>query len=545
MTGMTRRRMVDRKIVELLIGGMGLNAIGRSLHVAKRRIRALRERAKVQGYLEEDGQRGPTALPPYPEAIFPDPVDGRSLRVSEAYRLLAPHEAWIRERLEAGWHAVTVFEELPEELKEVSRSSFYRYLERHALNRLGERDRVVPEIRHAPGEALILDWGKLRDVIDPVTGRKAPLWMFIGVLGFSRFMLVRLVWTMDTTTTLQAIEGMLRTLGGVPCKVTIDNPKCIALEASKYEPLLNPAVERFASHYGVLFECLPPADPQKKGKVERQVPYGRRLYEAHGDTWLGLEESQRYLDRKVAMANERRHGTTLRRPKDLLLEEAKALKPLPALAYEVEQFHEGPVRQDGHVRFANKYYSVDATYKGKSVVVLGTREQVSIYHQGKLLEVHARITDPHQAKATKPQHLKPWERAMRDDSFYRTRAQALGPHVDEMILKLLARGQGFIDTRKIWGILSLDKRYPAGQIDAACQRALELDQLSFRVVKRYVELADMAALAPGAGQDDARRPVAPGSRPAHKHVRPLSVYREQLPLFTEEGAAGSPRVGHA
>lgn len=134
---------------------------------------------------------------------------------------------------------------------------------------------------------------------------------------------------------------------------------------------------------------------------------------------------------------------------------------------------------------------------------------------------------------------------MRDDSFYRTRAQALGPHVDEMILKLLARGQGFIDTRKIWGILSLDKRYPAGQIDAACRRALELDQLSFRVVKRYVELAEMAALAPGAGQDDARRHAAPASRPAHKHVRPLSVYREQLNLFTAEGATGSPPVGQA
>jgi transposase len=472
-------------------------------------------------------------------------VDGRSLRVSEAYRLLAPHAAWIRERLEAGWHAGTVFEELPEELKEVSRSSFYRYLERHELNRLGERDRVVPEIRHAPGEALILDWGKLRDVIDPVTGRKAPLWMFIGVLGFSRFMVVRLVWTMDTPATLQAIEGMLRPLGGVPCKVTIDNPKCSALEASKYELLLNPAVERFASPYGVLFECLPPADPQQKGKVERQVPYGRRLSEAQGDTWLGLEESQRYLDRKVAMANERRHGTPLRRPKALVLEEAKALKPLPALAYAVEQFHEGPVRQDGHVRFANKDSSVDATYKGKSGVVLGTREPVSIYHHGKLLEVQVRIPDPHQATATKPQHLKPWERAMRDESFYRTRAQALGPQGDEMILKLLARGQGFIATRKIWGILSLDKRSPAGQIDAACRRALELDQLSFRVVKRSVELADRAALAPGAGQDDARRPAAPASRPAPKHVRPLSVYREQLNLFTEEGATGSPRVGHA
>ena len=78
-------------------------------------------------------------------------------------------------------------------------------------------------------------------------------------------MMVRLVWTMDTVTTLQAMEGMFRQIQGVPFKVTIDNPKCIALEASDYEPLLNPAVERFASHYGVVIECLPPADPEKKG----------------------------------------------------------------------------------------------------------------------------------------------------------------------------------------------------------------------------------------------------------------------------------------
>jgi transposase len=529
--------MVDRKIVELLMGGTGINAIGRTLHVAKRRIRVLRERAREYGYLDADGRRGATPLPPYPESVFPDPADGRSLRVSPAHQLLATHQPWIRERLETGWHAVTVFEELPAELKEeVSRSSFYRYLERHRLNRLGETFRVVPEIRHAPGEALILDWGKLRDVVDPVTGRKRPLWMFMGVLGFSRFLMVRLVWTMDTATTLHTLEGMFRQIGGVPFKVTIDNPKCMALEASKYEPLLNPAAERFAAHYGVLIECLPPGDPEKKGKIERQVPYGRRLYEAHGDAWQGLEESQEYMDRKLVVANERRHGTTLRRPKDLLVEEAKALKSLPATAYEVEQFHEGLVRQDGHVRFDNKYYSVEESYKGKSVVVLGGREQVSIYHQGKLLEVHARVTDPHQSKSTKPQHLKPWERAMRDDSFYRKRAQALGPHVDELVLKLLGRGQGFIDTRKIWGVLSLDKRYPAGMIDAACRRALELGELSFRVVKRYVELAEMTALASGAGPEEARGPF-PASSPTHKHVRPLSVYRDQLPLFPEEGHA--------
>jgi transposase len=536
MTDLTRRRMVDRKIMELLISGRGVNAIARTLSVAKRRIRVLRERAQEQGYLEADGQPGPIALPPYPEAIFPDPVDGRSLRLSEAHQLLEPHRGWIRERLEAGWHAVTVWEELP--VKEVSRSSFYRYLERHKLNRLGESHRVVPEIRHKPGEALLLDWGKLRDVVDPVTGRKRPLWMFVGVLGFSRFLLVRLVWTMDVVTTLQAMEGMFRQIGGVPFKVTIDNPKCIAWEASDYEPLLNPAVERFASHYGVVIECLPPADPAKKGKVERPMPYCRRLYEAHGEPWRGIEESQAYLDRKLLLANERRHGTTLRRPQEVLVqEEAPALKPLPVLSYEVEQFSEAVVRQDGHVRFANKYYSVDATYQGKSVVILGGAQQVSIYHQGKLLEVHRRITDPDQSKSTKPQHLNPWERAIEDDSFYRKRAAALGPHVDEMILRLRSRGQGFIDTRKIWGILSLDKRYRAEQIDGACRRALELDQLSFRAVKSFLELEALAELVPD-GADHHGEGAATSARPvAHKHVRPLSVYREQLNLFTEEGQA--------
>ena len=72
------------------------------------------------------------------------------------------------ERLLAGWHPITVYEELG---VAVSRSSFYRFLHRHALCELGDnaRKRVVPEIIHQPGEALILDWGKLRDVTDPVS----------------------------------------------------------------------------------------------------------------------------------------------------------------------------------------------------------------------------------------------------------------------------------------------------------------------------------------------------------------------------------------
>ncbi|MBI4490516.1 MAG: transposase [Deltaproteobacteria bacterium] len=229
---------MDRKIVELLISGAGVNSISRTLHVSKRRIRRLREQAKEYGCLTEQGSKGPVELASYPEAVFPEPLDARSLKVSEAHDLLEAHRSWIEERLRAGWHAVTVFEELP---VSVSRSSFYRYLERLKLNRLGESTRrVVPEIVHRAGEALLVDWGKLRDVTE--AGSKKTLWMFVGVLGFSRYLLVRLVWRFDVETILKAMESMLRELGGIPQRITVDNPKCIALRASLYEPLLNPLV---------------------------------------------------------------------------------------------------------------------------------------------------------------------------------------------------------------------------------------------------------------------------------------------------------------
>lgn len=525
MTKSTRRRLMDRKIVELLICGKGVNKLSVELHVCKRRVRRLREKAKALGYIG-----GGIPLPPFPEALFPEDAPRVEGPLSEADQLLSLHRDWITDRLGVGWSPITVFEELP---VKVARSSFYRFLERHKIERLGDSlRRVIPEIIHLPGEALLVDWGKLRDVEDPQTGKKSALWAFVGVLGFSRYMMVRLVWSNDVPTTLSVLESMFRELGGIPERITSDNPKCFALEASRYEPILNPAYERFASHYGTIIECLPPRDPQKKGKVERPMPYVRRLYEAHGLAWHGIEESQEYINRKVSIANERKHGTTGRRPiDDLVVSEVQALKPLPALSYEIEEFHEGTVRGDGHVRFRGKYYSVGENFIKREVVVLGNSKQVSIYHKGKLIEVHDRLTDPHRSKSTKSHHLKPWEQAMKDDSHYRTRAAQIGPSVEKMVTILISQGHGFIDTRKVWGILSLDKSYPAQQIEAACKQAIDLESYSYQTVKGLLRL--------GVGQNPTTQFSSPfepeggekKDKKNNKFIRPLSEYKNQLSLF--------------
>ena len=511
---------MDRRILELLVSGKTGRQICKELKVGDRRVRRVQAMAEGYGYLS-----GQVPVPPFPEIIFPEPEKVKSQGVSDADILLLEQKEWITERLKIGWKSVTVWEELP---MKVSRSSFYRFLHRHGLERISERmSRIIPEIIHKHGEALILDWGKLRSVKDPETGKSKTLWAFVGVLGFSRYMMVRLVWTNDVATTITAIESMLKEIGGVPLRITSDNPKCFAIEASKYEPLLNPVFERWAHHYDVTIECLPPADPEKKGKVERLMPYARRLYEAHGLGWLGLEESQNYINKKLEIANQRKHGTTMLKPVEVFKNiESKALKALPVLAYEMEEFHLGPVRRDGFVRFRNKYYCVGESYVGKEVVVLGNRSQVSIYFKGKLLEVHDRITDPHRSKAIKPHQLKPHERVLQDGAFYIKRAELIGPFTAQLITLILAQGHGFVDTRKVWGILSLDKKHDKAKIENACKLAYEMNSPSYRTVESLVGLVT----PPQPSQTE--KTTDPKPEVVNKFVRPLAEYN-QLILFNQ------------
>jgi hypothetical protein len=508
---------MDRKIVELLVAGKSMREVREELKVGSGRLAKVKALAEAYGYLGAGVQ-----VPPYPELLFPDRTDRRQLRESDPDLELQKKQQWILERLNAGWQPITIYEELG---IPIARSSFYRFLNRHGISRLGlDQRRVVPEIIHRPGEALILDWGKLRDFIDPETGKKKVLWAFVGTLGFSRFMMVRLVLTNDLETTVTAIESMFQELGGVPERLTSDNPKCFALEASDYEPLLNPGLELFLSHYQVRMECLPPRDPQKKGKVERMMPYVRRLYEAHGREWYGLQESQEYLNKKLELANLRIHGSTRKKPIEEFIEvELNHLKHLPALAYERQDYSEAKVRQDGHVRFQNKYYSLDEKFINEEVFIIAGKSQISIYFRGKLIETHERLTAPYQNKSTKSHHLKPWEQAMQDDSHYLKRAAKLGPDVERLILILLQQGNGFIDTRKIWGVLSLDKKYSAQQINQACHDALECGEVGYRAVLSFLKLHCNSN-----PNDLSKTQSNPKVSVKNKFVRPLSEYQQEL-----------------
>ena len=108
-----------------------------------------------------------------------------------------------------------------------------------------------------------------------------------------------------------------------------------------------------------------------------------------------------------------------------------------------------------------------------------------------------------------------------EGSFYRKRAARLGPYVEEIIVRLLAQGNGFIDTRKVWGILSLDKKYSADDINEACQKALSVDAISYRSILTFLQLKT-------AGQQKEKEGSSAADVKTSKFARPIEEYQQQL-----------------
>lgn len=513
------RITVDRKIVEQFRAGQSASQIANQLSKGKGYVIRVRDLAVEYGFLEAIStepklfRSTDRLLPDFPEALFPI-TDLRKSKPAETDMLLDPHKNWITERLNLGWSPQTVFEEVP---VSIPRASFYRYLERQHL----QSDHLLrgssPEIIHSPGECLQVDWAKVFDVTDS-SGRKRTVWAFIGILGHSRYTMVRVMDMCDFSVTVKAIQSILFELGGVPRKITSDNPKVFVKLASKHEAIPNAGYERFASHSGFTIEALPPRDPKKKGKVEKTVQLVRRLFESFDIKEFTLEKAQSHIDLKMKIANCRKHGSHGEKPVEVFEnEERTALRGLPQVPYEIETIMIGSVRIDGYVRFLNKYYRVDTRLKGQSVTLIGNCEKLSIYCAGRLLEVYDVIKDKFQRQACKDHYKSSSETNLQNHAHYIKQAEAIGANVSRVIQIILARGEGFIDTRVVWGILTLNKKYSATAIDKACESAIELGLINLRTLYALLKLTPKK-----------KTETEIFNTTGGKFTRPMSEYRTHL-----------------
>lgn len=148
-----------------------------------------------------------------------------------------------------------------------------------------------------------------------------------------------------------------------------------------------------------------------------------------------------------------------------------------------------------------------------------------IYCRGRLLEVYERVTDKFTTKACKDHYKEPWEKTLSDHSHYLKRAQEIGLNVERFIAIILARGEGFVDTRVVWGLLTLNKKYRNDDIDKACLSALELSQVNLATVRQLLNIMSKPK------EKNKPNQMELGAQPTGgKFARPKEEYRNFLTL---------------
>ena len=396
---------------------------------------------------------------------------------------LAQYHAYLAERV--GTVQLTVLHQRLRDEHGLTASwgTFYRYVAAHWPGRLARRPR--PTVRLAdppPGEEAQVDFLYAGLWTDPALGRRRRLYAFLMTLSHSRHQFLYPVLAEDSTAWLDGHVAAFTFFGGAPRRLVPDNLTAGITQADRYDPRLHRAYGELTRYYGVLVDPARVARPTDKPRVERGVSYARESFfrgrdypdlaawQAAAATWC----------REVA--GQRTHGSTGERPLvAFAAREQGALQPLPARPWERVLWLQAVVQRDCHLRAAGIWYSVPARYVRRQLDVRVGERLVEIYEGATLVATHSRLTA---GRSTVLGHYPAAGRAFlrQNPAACRQAAAGVGPATAGLVEALLAPGT-LTRVREVQGVLRLLERYPAARLEAACARAVAVEDGRLRTVR--------------------------------------------------------------
>jgi len=348
-------------------------------------------------------------------------------------------------------------------------------------------DVAIP-VETEPGEVAQVDFGSAGVRWDPETKKHRQAYFFVMVLGFSRHMVVRIVFDQKVDTWLRLhVEAFLE-LGAVPKVLVPDNLKSAVVRAAfgmRDEPELNRSYRELARHFGFKIDPTPAYSPEKKGKVESGVKYVKNNFLRPRDEIKDVEVLRAELARWVReIAGMRRHGTTRKRPLELFEQvERAAMLPLPSKRWEPVMWRTPRLRRNCHAFVEKALYSAPWRLVGKVLLARVTESTVELYFEDTRVATHER--QPEGGKSTKDEHL-PSERGQyrhRQREYWEKRAAKTGPEIVDYVREVFDSDDVLNQLTKVQAIVAHLERFPAERARAACRRASFFGSYSYKSIK--------------------------------------------------------------
>jgi transposase len=346
---------------------------------------------------------------------------------------------------------------------------------------------------HAPGDKLFVDYaGPTVPITDPITGEVRQAAIFVAVLGASNFTYCEATWSQSLPDWIGSHVRALERLGGVPALLVPDNLKSGVTRACLYDPELNPTYRDLATPYGTAVLPARPYRPKDKAKVEGGVLLVERwvLARLRHQRFFSLSDLNRHIAELMIALNSRPFKKLPGCRQSAFVElDAPALRPLPVTRYEFAEWKVLRVGIDYHVELIGHYYSVPYRFAREQVDSRLTATPVELFHRGTRIASHVR-NDARGRHTTIDAHMTPAHQAVQGWNAPRLLEWAgrIGPHVKAVVESILHQRrhpqQGY---RACLGILRLGKTFGEDRLEAACERAIAIDALSYSSLKSILK----------------------------------------------------------
>jgi transposase len=388
--------------------------------------------------------------------------------------------------------------------------------------RWNRNQNVTLRQEHKAGDKMFVDWGgDTVPIYDRKTGEVTPASIFIAALGASNYTFAYAALSQNLANWIDCHVRAFEFYQGAVKLIVPDNPRSGVTRACRYEPDLNRTYYEMAQHYGAAIMPARPYKPRDKAKVENAVGVVQRWIVAalRHHRFFTAAELNEAIEELLDRLNHRRFRKRDATRASLYAEiDRPALQPLPAERYVLAEWKTVRANIDYHVEIDQHYYSVPYQLAGQQLEARFTSTTVELFQGGKRVASHARsfvayrhtIISGHMPKSHQshlewtPSRLIHW-------------AETIGVATAAVVGTILeSRPHPEMGYRACLGIMRLAKTYTNERLEAASQRALQLQACSYTSLRSILKrsLDRQTTLAAEEGK--------PG--PQHENVRGASYY---------------------
>lgn len=230
---------------------------------------------------------------------------------------------------------------------------------------LKKEEAAVP-LSHSPGQAQA-DFG---EAIFEENGERFTGFYFNLSFPYSNGGYTQIFRGQNQECLLQAMRQIFEHIGRVPTVILFDNLSAAVKQIKKDGGRkLVEQFTRFAAHYGFQSNFCNPGKGNEKGNVEGKVGYHRRNLFVPMPVFESLEKYNKTLFEQCEKDQERPHYKRKTDISQLMIEDKKAMKPLPEKPLEVQRFVQLKANGYGKIQLDTNHYSTTPDFAYEKVWV--------------------------------------------------------------------------------------------------------------------------------------------------------------------------------